>query len=319
MMQSALRYVGRLKMIINIADVWEDASKSHIAFLTEAIDNGLKSLGSSDFEKEIYNFVDRNKETIINGSPEDLISSIEDFEISFDTACLPKAIDLLKKIFTYEVFSQKSDKPWNAYQLCNSAKYQTCCYCQMVETGTCLPDEDAKGYRPPIDHYYGKSTYPFLSLTLSNFVPCCEKCNGSQMKGSIDFAKKKHLNPLVDKESIQFQLDVLPHQQNNPAEALTLNLPKDQYYLKLVVTDNQNSSTASMKTFQLAERYENYSTKAYYLAKRLRGLSARKLMYDEALKFEIDVDLEFEPESYKQHPYGKARLDIAKQFGAIPE
>ncbi len=291
----------------------------HISFLTEIIESGLESLGDSDFEREIYRFLEEHRETIIHGTPDQLISSIEAFEISFGAKSRPKAIEVLKKIFPYEDFSQKSIKPWNAYQLCNNAKYQTCCYCQTVETGTCLPDEDVKGYRPPIDHYYGKSTYPFLSLTLSNFVPCCEKCNGSQMKGTIDFAKKKHLNPLIDKESIRFLLDVLPHQQNNLAEALTLNLPKDQYCLKLLVTDNQNSSDASIKTFQLAERYYSYSSNAYYLAKRLRGLPARKSMYDETLKFEIDVNLEFEPENYKQHPFGKARVDIAKQFGAIPE
>lgn len=190
--------------------------------------------------------------------------------------------------------------------------------CQLVSTGTSLPDEDAKGYRPPIDHYYAKADYPFLALTLSNFIPCCEKCNGSQMKGVIDFSKTPHLNPLTDEESIIFVLESSDPIEAAAAQTITLNLPKEKYYLALNIVNNPVLSNESIKTFQLKSRYREYSTQAYYLAKKMRGLTARIEMHNESLDFTTSIDdyLEFEHEKYKTVPYGKARLCIANQFGA---
>jgi len=259
---------------------------------------------------------------INGGTAFDLQSCINDYNSKFGKGLFRLcAGEKLKKIFNYSDFSQKSDKPWTAYNLCTKAKYQVCSYCQLVFTGTCLPDEENKGYRPPIDHYYGKAEYPFLALTLSNFIPCCEKCNGSQMKGTIDFSVTQHLNPLIDDECIDFELTV-----NNPdvysiAEVISLSLPKSSYLLTLSVKSNEALSKASINTFQLESRYKNYSGQAYHLAKVMRGMPARLDMHREILACETSIDdyLEFEPEDYKTVPYGKARVCIAKQFGALPD
>ncbi|MNL73641.1 hypothetical protein D3C87_1991330 [compost metagenome] len=51
----------------------------------------------------------------------------------------------------------------------------------------------------------------------------------------------------------------------------------------------------------------------------MRGVSARLHMHEEALEVVTSIDdyLEFEPANYKTVPYGKARICIAKQFGAL--
>jgi hypothetical protein len=245
-------------LIINISDVWQDAALRHVEFLTGVIEAGLELLGDSEFERQIYQFIEDNKKIIISGVPADLLSSIECYNRQFNSATLrSRAAEKLKRIFNYSDFSKKSDESWTAYQLCHQARYQTCSYCHLVAIGTSLPNEDGKGYRPPIDHYYAKADYPFLALTLSNFIPCCEKCNGSQMKGTVDFAKKPHLNPLVDNESIDFVLTVDGIQE--AAEAITLNLPKNRYHLALLVAGNHPASLESLKTFQLVSRYQHYA------------------------------------------------------------
>lgn len=305
-------------MIINIQDVWAAAVNDHAGFLNDAIDKGLANLGGSPIEQAVAKFVTDNRNCIVHGAPADLAQCIAKYLKIFPDDKLRKVVaGFMEKIFDYGSFSAKSGKTWTAYHLCLKARYKVCCYCHMVETGTCLPDEDTKGYRPPIDHYYGKAEYPFLALSLFNFIPCCEKCNGPQMKGRIDFSESLHLNPLVDDESIEFLLAPAQAVASNFAEFAALELPKDQYKLEVVSIKNLKVSASSIQTFQLKSRYATYSERAYYLAKRLRGLPSRQKFYAKALNFKVGVEehLEFEPEEYKDVPYGKARLCIAKQFG----
>ncbi|MCV4340489.1 hypothetical protein [Pseudomonas capsici] len=309
-------------MIINISDVWSDVVAKHSMFLNSEIDKGLLVLSESSQDVAICDFIKVNRKVIVDGTPLELTSCIEDYEGRFSVGELREYVSKrLKDIFDFSEFSKKSQRPWTAYHLCLQAKYKVCCYCHMVSTGTCLPDEELKGYRPPIDHYYNKSDYPFLALTLSNFIPCCEKCNGSQMKHSVDFAKNIHLNPFVDEESIEFELHHLVVDDDMVAKALALELPSENYRLTVEAKKNHAASEASIKTFQLKNRYEAYSIQAFHLAKKMRSYAARQNMLDTVLDFSLTLSdyLEFDPDNYKDLPYGKARVCIARQYGAISE
>lgn len=308
-------------MIINISDVWDDALANHSAFLSSEIDDGLKALSDSFLDVAVIEFVEANRNIIVGGSPLELPVCINDFEERFGTGVLREcASQKLQDIFDFSGFSKKSTKPWTAYQLCLKAKYKICCYCHIVSTGTCLPNEDTKGYRPPIDHYYAKSEYPFLALTLSNFIPCCEKCNGSQMKHAVDFAINIHLNPFVDEESIEFELNPILVDEGMVANALALGLSPEHYQLKVEARKNHDASNASINTFQLRSRYEDYSTQAFFLARKMKGYASRQAMLEAELEFELTLTdhLEFELDNYKNYAYGKVRVCIARQYGAIP-
>lgn len=305
-------------MIINISDVWAAAVNDHAAFLDQAIEDGLAKLGSSIVEGQVAKFIAENRRIIVYGQSAELADCIQSFLTAFSGPLLRAcAVEKMKLVFDYSSFSEKSARAWTAYDLCSRARYKVCCYCHMIETGTCLPDEEIKGYRPPIDHYYGKADYPFLALSLYNFIPCCEKCNGPQMKGQIDFSVTPHLNPLLDEESIDFSLGPIAAAADKLAEFASLTLPKDQYKLEVSAVKNLNSSSASIKTFQLRHRYGTYSERAYYLAKRVRGLASRRRFHDDELDFKIELEehLEFKPDEYKGVPYGKARVCVARQFG----
>lgn len=306
-------------VIISIQDVWSTAVADHARFLEGSIDKGLEKLSNTFIERAVSKFILDNKYRIIYGHSVDLAQCIEKFSEAFPGVLIREcAVDIMGKIFDYESFSAKSKKPWTAYHLCLQARYKVCCYCHLVDTGTCLPDEETKGYRPPIDHYYGKAEYPFLSLSLFNFIPCCEKCNGRQMKGDIDFSQKLHLNPLVDEESIEFFLGPALEVEDKLAEFASFALPRECYQLDLQSVRNHEISLASIKTFQLKRRYRAYSNQAYYLAKKLRGSVSRLQFHQSELDFRTEIEdyLEFKPEEYKSVPYGKVRMCIAKQFGA---
>ncbi|YCI80329.1 hypothetical protein M1D83_12355 [Enterobacteriaceae bacterium] len=309
-------------MIINISDVWDDAKSEHYVFLNDKIDNGLSILSSSFIDEGIKDFLEFNRAVIVGGTTNSLIKCIQDYEERFGKGLLNECVmQKLEQIFDFENFSKKNTTIWSAYQLCNLARYKVCCYCHINSTATSLPTVDEKGYRPPLDHYYIKSDYPFLALTLSNFIPCCEKCNGSQMKHAVNFARISHLNPLEDPESIEFEIDTLNVNEEEVADALALKLPAIRYRLVVIARGNDEPSINSIKTFQLKSRYKEYSERAFRLARSLRGFASRKKMHNDALNFEVQVAdlLEFEPEGYKNVAYGKARLCIAKQYGALDD
>lgn len=308
-------------MIISIHDIWTNSKQKHNAFLSSILIKGIEKSKKNAAHKNITAFLENNTDAILSNTPQKLKDSIDDYHKTFPTEKDRKAANLfLKKIFNYDNFIKKPDgkQVWCAYELCELAKYPFCSYCHISPTDTVQPDEEAdeKGYRPNIDHYYAKAEYPFLALTLGNFVPCCEKCNGRQMKGTIDFSKNPHLNPLLHEESIDFELTPIDTLNFDVAEAHSLSLDKDQYQIALNITSNAIESEASIKTFQLKNRYRPYLGEAFHLARRLRGALSRIEMQNQALDFPVIYEdyLGFRPEDYRSTGLGKMKLCIAKKY-----
>lgn len=50
----------------------------------------------------------------------------------------------------------------------------TCPYCNRSYIFT----SSKSGTRPQYDHYFPKSKYPYLALSMYNLIPCCSICNG---------------------------------------------------------------------------------------------------------------------------------------------
>ena len=100
-----------------------------------------------------------------------------------------------------------------------------------------------------IDHFYSKSRFPFLPLSLYNLVPSCQICN-SRMKGSRDFFSEPHLNPYHDGfgDTVRFHLSsIQPLLQKGTAPAVTLSDPKD------------DETRHSISTFRLDEVYQSHT------------------------------------------------------------
>ncbi len=74
----------------------------------------------------------------------------------------------------------------------------TCYYCNIDYINSYNTDKKKKN-KFTLDHYYDKSTYPYLALSLYNFVPSCYACN-SKLKGTEEFS---NLSP----SSINFDFD----------------------------------------------------------------------------------------------------------------
>ena len=99
------------------------------------------------------------------------------------------ALTILKKIFDY----RKKMKDELRHKLMSKMSISACPYCNRQYITNY---KTANGEKPlaDLDHYYCKSRYPFLALSIYNFVPGCQICN-SRFKKDIDFYIDPHVNP----------------------------------------------------------------------------------------------------------------------------
>ncbi|WP_315336320.1 hypothetical protein [Fusobacterium pseudoperiodonticum] len=87
------------------------------------------------------------------------------------------------KLFSYDEFPNHT-REWNRHKLLSLTEIEICPYCQRNYISS-FEENDDKRTTADLDHFYPKSLYPFLALSLYNFIPSCQICN-SRFKGTKD-------------------------------------------------------------------------------------------------------------------------------------
>ena len=93
--------------------------------------------------------------------------------------------ELLKKVFLYENFSKRKA----AIKILRKMNVEVCPYCNRQYIQTIKSGK----IRAQFDHYYPKSLYPYLALSLYNLIPSCSICNLA--KSSLDTLNDPVLYP----------------------------------------------------------------------------------------------------------------------------
>jgi len=126
-------------------------------------------------------------------------SDMQEYIFSFGKFSKGESDELQKNIFRYEQFSKRK----NAQDILGKMKVNVCPYCNRQYTFT------LKSYkvRPQFDHFYPKSLYPYLAVSIFNLIPSCSICN--QAKGSLDTYREDILYPYDDEfgEDVKFVID----------------------------------------------------------------------------------------------------------------
>ena len=109
-----------------------------------------------------------------------------------------KSDELLNNIFRYDCLSQRKV----VRDVLKKIKVTVCPYCNRQYIFTL-----SKGKaRPQLDHYYPKSKYPYLALSLYNLIPSCSTCN--MAKSSLDTMETPILYPYEEEmgDDIKFEI-----------------------------------------------------------------------------------------------------------------
>lgn len=162
---------------------------------------------------------------------------------------------LWKSIFDYSKFIELS-KNWNAYKYTRDLGITVCPYCNRNYIHTV--ETDSGKTRAELDHFYPKSLYPFLSISIYNLVPSCHICN-SNLKGMKNFFKDQHVHPFenLNQNGVKFKL----HYTDSEIESIVPSIkqfeidfdfiPSLDYYDKTMINN-------SLKTFKTKELYNNH-------------------------------------------------------------
>ncbi|VTR49147.1 HNH endonuclease [Sphingobacterium thalpophilum] len=196
----------------------------------------------------------------------------------------------IKSVFNYDDFIKEKEE-WYAYTLTQQLGVNVCPYCNRNYIHTSINDHGKT--RAELDHFYPKSKYPFLSISLYNLIPSCHVCN-SNLKKARDFYIEKHVHPYEDNYLNDFRFEivylddsinnVVPDEENFNIELIALSSEDDK--IKLINNSNQ--------TFQIAQLHNFHKDIAQELLVRSIYYNKTKILeLQKILGVESGIDDEF--------------------------
>jgi 5-methylcytosine-specific restriction endonuclease McrA len=306
-------------MIIGLKDNWTLAEKQHTDYL-ESVIAAFKASALKGKSKYLKDFVIKVEDWVISSDKSDLDRAahlLDEMKISLTPAAFTRLKKGLSEIFDYKKFTTKKPNKWDAYHLCALSRFRICPYCHHCYAFTLHRGKDGL-LRPTLDHFYPKSDYPHLALTLTNLIPSCYTCN-STLKGDADFKTEAHLHPLFDDESISFRCSI----PNGDIVNTVSFLEKQRDLLELEITlPLSQAAQNSVKTFALKERYDALKKEGIDFA--ISQIQIKELIQNLSVTngTRLDLDpnvvkarlLRFVPSEYREYLLGKLYLDLSRQF-----
>ncbi|QBY56471.1 hypothetical protein [Cupriavidus oxalaticus] len=302
-------------MLINIGRVWDHAKSEHLKYVEDRISQYRQACIPSASAFIFDAFLNNYGHSLAIGSHVEQVKAIRYVKNLLRNK--PKVIQedfmvLSRHVFNYGNFSSYRKNKWGSYALCKKSTEMLCPYCQQ---SFCFTVDASTGkFRPQLDHFFKKSDYPYLAISLFNLIPCCGVCNSS-LKGDEDFVSKKHLHPFFDTEEVAFLVDpgTLVQRWNSP-DAL----------LEIIVDESKLSKKGknSVATFLLKERYRIHQA---YLTEFVDDLTAwcdlsridevnRRIFSGSSYMLTEKRAIGFDMNRYRQEFLGKIRLDLLLEF-----
>ena len=159
----------------------------------------------------------------------------------------PQNIDI-ENIFNYTGIMNSSDKR-KAYKISRMIGANTCPYCNrqytftIVESSENESGKEGKIARPAFDHWFPKSSYPLMSISLYNLIPSCTVCNSSA-KGSTDVNLNDYIHPYLHKSSHpQIKFTAVPATSSDRKWSIKIDRP------------NNSPEDRTIKLFELDDVY----------------------------------------------------------------
>lgn len=216
-------------------------------------------------------------------------------------------IDFLKKV--YDKFSKKDSGVGagpikaRAYELVKSVgKKITCPYCNL----STIENNELNGLRcSELDHFFSKSVYPYISLSILNLVPICETCNGN--KGAYVF----HAHP-YDVDDISKLSKFFLRKVNNDF------VVGHHVSGEMFSNDNRLRSLGRYCNFDDEVKWILKTTRDNKKEKVLEMIARRSSVYPDIYKF---IDLHFKIRSKREEHYlmaqSKFTTDIIRAYYEI--
>lgn len=240
---------------------------------------------------------------------------------------------LLLKIFNYEGIFDDSCKK-RAFELSKKIGTQTCCYCNRQYTFTVeqkhliqdkqgnwtikgAKNKDERIARPAFDHWFPKSEYPLLSLSLYNLIPSCHICNSS-VKGSTPVNLNDFIHPYVHRPghpNIKFK--AIPSVYPSQKWTISIERPErsaEDNTIKLFCLDDIYKLHDPLEVKDIMDFKDNYPDGYItYLMNRLRSENISGSLTQKDI-FRMLFGIEYDEDKVLQRPLGKMKRDLIEEF-----
>ena len=227
-------------------DISKIDSLKYYKYIETYINQKNTKYSLEDINCDLLTIFDKDLEQIITSSPYQIRELIKIAPEDFT-----KEITQLKDL--YEVFRNK----W-AVAFMEDLGIKVCPFCNREYI---FKFEDKINEEPRIiaslDHYYDKDTYPFLSISIFNLIPCCHICN-SKFKHTKNFYNQKHLHPYEDSFNEKAKFSQFFNDVNEENKKFSL-LSKERISLTLKPLDIKDRVTQNtIDTFRLETLYQEH-------------------------------------------------------------
>lgn len=301
---------------------FKEKSEDDISIILNEIKEKLIVIDISNDESRYISAKKRNN-CITKNTKKELYSDIKN-KLKIAKTALKDVKSRMQLIFNYNNFVTGNDN-WGAYKYVESIGVRVCPYCNRAFID--IINEPKGKTRPELDHYYPKSEYPFLALSLYNLIPSCHVCN-SNFKGSINFYTEIHIHPYEDSLHDYGKFVILEDSNNLTVDKIIQTESEiKKIDFDLVSRDHSKKSKEfenNKSTFHLKELYnmhKDYAIEILYKSKlynkdRLDDLKKIKVNPGEILLNEADFDRLIlgnysEPKNFDLRPLSKFMYDIA--------
>ena len=131
----------------------------------------------------------------------------------------------------------------------------TCPYCNRSYIFT----SSKKGTRPQYDHYFPKSKYPYLALSMYNLIPCCSICNG--LKHDVDTCHTPIVYPYKDSYGRQVSFEAASRESDDITALLGA---AEKYQIKIKYAEGidpelKRKIEQAVSLFKLEDLYSKHS------------------------------------------------------------
>lgn len=225
--------------------------------------------------------------------------------------------EIIKYIFNYNTFRDKSN--WNRHILFSMSGVEVCPYCnrQFISSYDYFDEEKTSA---DLDHFYSQKHFPYLALSLYNFIPSCQICN-SRFKHSENFYEKRHLYPYEEniEKRIRFETDFY-----DQIDIMYLFGISDKFNIEVKYDKNDVKTCNSVETFRLKELYATHKDYVQEIIKTAYVYNETRILelYESTGLFKNEEEIKrlvfgnyTEIDDLSKRPLAKLTRDICEEFG----
>ncbi|MDQ2088053.1 hypothetical protein RBH29_16620 [Herbivorax sp. ANBcel31] len=182
---------------------------------------------------------------------------------------------------------------WSAYHLVMLMGVKSCPYCNRQYI-TPVYSEKNGSVRADLDHFFAKSIYPYLSISLYNLIPCCKFCNSS-LKLDSHFSYETHLHPY------EYGFENYLRFRYKPKKYTLSGNKNDEFKIILEPDKDNDLKKIGLRAKNSAECFKLESLYNYH-RDEVKNLIKKKLIYNKEYCRELKERLEaiFKKEISKQ-------------------